>query len=131
MNPFNLLSVISGEYQAILGENLCGIYVHGSLAFGCFNPVNSDIDFIVVVNEPPTLEQKQGLIQTLLRLNPEATEKGFEMSVVLMRDCLNFSHPTPFELHFSNTHLKRAVENLPEYCRTMHGKAPIWPLISP
>jgi streptomycin 3"-adenylyltransferase len=37
MNPSEILSVISREYQLILGENLCGIYVHGSLAFGCFN----------------------------------------------------------------------------------------------
>lgn len=124
MNPFKLLTLINEEYQVVLGENLSGIYVHGSLAFGCFNPFKSDIDFIVVVNEPPTLEQKQALVQTLLRLNPEATKKGFEMSVVLLRDCLNFSHPMPFELHFSNMHLKRAVENLPEYCRTMHGKDP-------
>ncbi|HOP09930.1 MAG TPA: DUF4111 domain-containing protein [Oscillospiraceae bacterium] len=124
MEPFELLNIIKAEYQAVLNENLCGIYVHGSLAFGCFNPVKSDIDFIVVVNEPPTLDQKQALIQTLLQLNPEATKKGFEMSVVLLRDCLNFSHPTPFELHFSNAYLKRAIKNLPEYCRTVHGKDP-------
>ncbi len=124
MEPFELLNIIKNEYQTILKENLCGIYVHGSLAFGCFNPVKSDIDFIVVVNEPPTPEQKQALIQTLLRLNPDATEKGFEMSVVLLRDCRDFSHPTLFELHFSNTHLDKAIENLPEYCRIINGKDP-------
>ena len=41
--------VIHGEYQTILGDNLVGIYVHGSIAFGCFHEEKSDIDFIAVI----------------------------------------------------------------------------------
>ena len=121
MEPSEILSIISNEYQDILGENLCGIYVHGSLAFGCFNWNKSDIDFLVVVYEKLIQSQKEALIRTLLRLNQVAPPKGFEMSVVLYCDCRDFHYPTPFQLHFSNAHIKKIVDNLSEYCRTMNG----------
>ena len=34
--------------QAILGDHFVGLYLHGSLAIGDFNPHRSDIDFVVV-----------------------------------------------------------------------------------
>lgn len=116
-----VLYKISNEYQSILGNNLVGIYVHGSLAFGCFNPNKSDIDFIVVVDNPPTIEEKEDLIKTLLNLTSEAPTKGFEMSVVLLEYCKYFIYPTPFELHFSIAHLQRCKDNLKEYCMSMKG----------
>lgn len=121
MKPLELIERISIEYQNILNENLCGIYLHGSLAFGCFNQAKSDIDFLVVVYDDIKQEQKEALIQTLIRLNEYAPAKGFEMSVVLYNDCKTFIYPTPFLLHFSNAHIKRAGENLEQYCRTMNG----------
>jgi streptomycin 3"-adenylyltransferase len=45
----NILKIIKQEYQTILGDNLVGIYVHGSIAFGCFHEEKSDIDFIAVI----------------------------------------------------------------------------------
>ena len=32
-----LLEEIAGAYASICGDNLVGVYVHGSLAFGCFS----------------------------------------------------------------------------------------------
>jgi streptomycin 3"-adenylyltransferase len=124
MDPAELLSVIDKEYQHILGENLCGIYVHGSLAFGCFNWNKSDIDILVVVYKILTQHEKESCIRLLLRLNPFAPPKGFEMSVVLYQDCRDFNYPTPYQLHFSNSHIMKINNNLSEYCRTMNGKDP-------
>lgn len=115
------LNKIANEYESILGNNLVGIYVHGSLAFGCFNPNKSDIDFIVVVNNAPTVEEKEELIKTLLYLSEEAPAKGYEMSVVLSKFCKHFVYPTPFELHYSIAHLQRCKDNLREYCKSMKG----------
>lgn len=116
-----ILIKIANEYYKILGNNLIGIYVHGSIAFGCFNPNKSDIDFIVVVNNIPSLEEKEALVQTLLCLNEEVPDKGYEMSVVLSRFCKEFIYPTPFELHYSIAHLQRCKDNLREYCISMNG----------
>ncbi len=116
-----ILNRISEEYISILKDNLIGLYVHGSLAFGCFNPRKSDIDFLVVVKNVPTLDEKEKLINVLIELSPMTPPKGLEMSVVRNDICKNFVYPTPFELHFSNTHLERCQENLKEYCETMNG----------
>ncbi len=80
-----LLARVEDIYAEILGD-LVGIYVHGSLAFGCFQWERSDLDFIVVVEEPPALTEKEALIAALLCLTKAAPPKGLEMSVVLRRD---------------------------------------------
>ncbi len=60
-----LLNQISLEYQKILGRRLVGIYVHGSLAFGCYRRERSDIDFLTVTRDPPAPAEKEALIDAL------------------------------------------------------------------
>ncbi len=42
------VNTLRTELQRLLGQNLLGIYLHGSLALGGFQPGRSDIDVIVV-----------------------------------------------------------------------------------
>lgn len=116
MNYNTLLTIISAQYQKLLKENLVGIYIHGSIAFGCFNWDTSDIDFIVVVNTPVTQQLKLKLLEELEKLLINAPKKGFEMSVVLQDYCENFVYPTPYELHFSNSLLQQYLENPLSLC---------------
>lgn len=116
-----LLEIISGEYCSILGDKLVGIYVHGSIAFGCFHWEKSDIDFLVVVKEALVPAEKEKLIEVLMDMENECPPKGFEMSVVLEKNCTSFVYPTPFELHFSKAHIESCRKNMKEYCSTMHG----------
>ena len=124
MNELDLLARICSGYRHILGEKLTGIYLHGSLAFGCFTWDTGDIDFLVVVEEPLNQSEKEALIHVLLDMTPHAPPKGFEMSVVLREDCDPVVHSVPFELHFSNAHKDRAEADLPAYCREMQGMDP-------
>lgn len=105
----------------VFGDNLVGIYIHGSLALGCFNWDNSDIDFIVVLKNAPAQEQKEEYITGILKINKDSPPKGLEMSVVLEKYTRRFVYPTPFELHFSNAHLKSCSDNMGTFCRNMHG----------
>lgn len=123
-DPVRLMRAIQGDFQRILGSNLMGFFVHGSLTMGCFRWEKSDLDFLAVVREAPPLEEKAALIHALLDRTHEAPPKGIEMSVVLEEVCRNFRHPAPFELHFSNMHLDRARENPEQYCREMQGADP-------
>ena len=41
-------------FKEELGDNLVGIYLHGSLAMGRFNPDTSDIDLSLVVADKLT-----------------------------------------------------------------------------
>ena len=42
---------ISKWLNDILKDNYVGVYFHGSLRLGSFNPDKSDLDFIIVVKE--------------------------------------------------------------------------------
>lgn len=117
-----LLDKIKYLISQTFGDNLVGIYLHGSLAFGCFNWDISDIDFIVLLKSAPSQAQKERCIKGLLELNKLSPPKGLEMSVVFESCARDFSYPTPFELHFSNAHLKRCEDDLPAFCRQMHGE---------
>ena len=121
MNEKELLNQISESYYTILGPKLVGIYVHGSIAFGCFNWDKSDIDFLVVINDILTLEEKKSLIKQIIDLEFVSPPKGFEMSVILEKYCKNFVYPTPYELHYSNNYLRQAKSDLDKYCLNMNG----------
>ena len=43
-------------------------------------------------------------------------KKGIEMSVVLKRYCMEFEYPTPFELHYGESHRKRYLDNKDYIC---------------
>ncbi|MBO5220548.1 MAG: DUF4111 domain-containing protein [Clostridia bacterium] len=121
MSEAELLKTIAAGYREILGGAFVGLYVHGSLAFGCFRREVSDLDFIVAVSEPPSDDARIRMIRLLLSLEPEAPAKGFEMSVVLKRYCRNFIYPTPYELHYSIAHREKAMADVAAYCRDMRG----------
>ena len=115
------LNIFAEKSKSILGENLIGIYLHGSLVFGCFNPLKSDIDLILVVKESVSKETKRKFMDMLIFENEKTTKKGIELSIVKEEYCKNFVYPTPFELHFSNMHLKWYKENHEDYIEKMQG----------
>ncbi len=120
----SILDRITAGSREILGENLVGVYLHGSLAMGCFQPRKSDIDLLVVVEGPIPQEQKLDFMELVASLNQEAPEKGIEMSVVRREHCLHFVYPTPFDLHFSPAHLDRFRRDPRGYLRDMQGTDP-------
>ncbi len=124
MNYNKLLNKVVDRYKSELGDNLVGFYVHGSIAFGCFNPLKSDVDFIAVVKDIPSLEQKIDMMRTILDLEDECTEKGFEMSVVLEQHCKNFIYPTPYELHFGRELSEECSRDIVAYCKKWNGADP-------
>ncbi|MBP3040985.1 DUF4111 domain-containing protein [Bacillaceae bacterium Marseille-Q3522] len=107
----DILEKIKIQYTHLLRDNLTGIYVHGSIAFQCFNWDKSDIDFIVVVKQKINVETKLKLLAILESLRTQSPPKGLEMSVVLEKYCEKFMYPTPYELHFSNAWLERYLKD--------------------
>lgn len=121
MNEHQILDRIKTSYQKILTHELTGIYVHGSIAFGCFNWDTSDIDFLVVVRDTLSFHTRMELLKVLLDLEPQCPPKGLEMSVVPESVCRDFQYPTPFLLHYSKAHHDRCAADLQKYCLDMHG----------
>lgn len=99
----------------VIDDNLTGVYLHGSLAMGNFNPVSSDIDILVVVKESLSLETKNVLWTHLQLLSQDAPAKGFELSVVTLNALKNFKYPTPYEFHYSPGMSSSQIEDSGEH----------------
>lgn len=109
------------QSENILKDNLTGIYLHGSIAMGCFNGQKSDIDLIVVVQRELSNAIKRQYMDKIVELNDQASGKGLELSVVRESACNPVIYPTPYELHFSAIHLNRYASDPEEYIEKMKG----------
>ena len=124
MSSLQTDSLIKGfveQSKRILRDNLVGVYLHGSLVMGCFNPQKSDIDLIIVIDKPISDSIKRAYLDTVVQFNALAPKKGIEMSIVLRAVCKPFVYPTPFELHFSAGYLEWYGEDPDDYIREMTG----------
>lgn len=124
MEVERILEKIVSGYRAILGDKLAGVYLHGSLAFGCFTWEKSDVDFIALVYAPLCREEKRAILDLLMALTPVCPPKGLEMSVVLLEEARNFRYPTPFELHFSREWIPAIQADAQKYMDAPHGGDP-------
>ena len=97
--------------KKILNDNYVGVYFHGSLRLGSFNPNKSDLDFIIVVKEKLSAEVKKQIWDKMLENEKIFPKKGFEFSVVLEENCRNIKHPIPYELHGSEAWINRYRED--------------------
>ena len=120
-NDQALLDQFTEETRNILGDELVGVYLHGSAAMGCFNPAKSDLDLLVVVENTMSDDVKHRYMDMVLRLNEQAPPKGLELSILRRSDCAAFVHPMPFELHFSIAHLDWYRRDPGDYVQKMKG----------
>ena len=116
-----LILCFAQESARILGDNLVGVYLHGSAVMGCFNPAKSDLDLLVVTEHGMSDAVKREFMDMVVLLNEEAPAKGIEMSIVRREVCKPFVYPTPFELHFSKMHLGWYRDDTADYIRKMNG----------
>lgn len=94
----------------MLGDNLVGIYLHGSLAMGCFNPERSDIDLLVVTRHVMPIEIKRDMVELLLRSSQ--APQPIEISFLVEPEMHPFRHPLPYDLHYSESWRERYTEAL-------------------
>ncbi|MGX7109544.1 nucleotidyltransferase domain-containing protein [Facklamia miroungae] len=117
-----LLKEFIEQSRNILNDNLVSVYLHGSAVMGCFNNQKSDIDLIVVVNQPLVNSVKKEYMDMVIKYNDLAPEKGIETSIILRKFCDPFIYPTPYDLHFSKIHLERYKANPYKYVLNMNGE---------
>jgi streptomycin 3"-adenylyltransferase len=85
-------------FHVTLGDNLIGVYLHGSLAMGCFNPERSDVDLLVVTGPGMSVETKRRVMETLLASS--GRPRPIELSFLRESDLRPWRHPAPFDLHY-------------------------------
>ena len=99
------LQTLETELQEQLGENLRGIYLHGSLAQGGFQPTRSDIDIIVVSEQSIDAPTQRAIIEMLLRLSK--TPVPLDIYLLAKSVIFPFQQPLLYDLHYSEAQRER------------------------
>ncbi|MFJ7828133.1 aminoglycoside adenylyltransferase domain-containing protein [Psychrobacillus sp. NPDC096623] len=103
---FNLLT----KTQIIIEDRLIGCYLHGSLAMGGFNPDSSDIDLIIITENPLTVKAMRRL--AVLYLENSNRPYPIEVSFLNASQLDNWSFPTPYDFHYSEYWRKRYEDEI-------------------
>lgn len=94
---------IAAALGEVLGDKLIGLYVHGSLATGSFHRERSDIDLLAVTDRKLTPAVREATARMLVRLSDARPTHGdIEVSVIAEEYARAFSHPLPYEVHYSS-----------------------------
>ena len=85
----------------MLGEDLVGMYLHGSAVLGGLRP-HSDIDLIVVSKRRTSTDEKRRLVVLLLELSGWGGSIGrpLELDVVVQSEIRPWRYPPTFDFHF-------------------------------
>lgn len=74
----DLLWLLLAEMRAILGDDLIGLYLDGSLALGDFDPETSDVDFMAAITRPLSPHQ----FAALATLHREIRDNGLALAAL-------------------------------------------------
>lgn len=96
--------------QQLLGDELVGVYLHGSLAMGCFNPTGSDIDLLIVTQNPLTLSQQHGIGK--LTLSNSLNPIGLELSSLAQEYLTDWEHPCRYDYHYGEDWREKLLNEL-------------------
>ena len=97
--------LIAEGVERVLQEDLVGTYLHGSLVFGCCNPMQSDLDLLVVTRAgcgPPRVIFIDELIREVSR-----RPLPLEISILAEPTLRGWRHPARYGLHYSERHRPR------------------------
>ncbi|ALS75863.1 hypothetical protein AUC31_11965 [Planococcus rifietoensis] len=109
----NFIADLMDGINDMIEQPPVGMYLHGSLAMGGFNPNRSDIDLLLVTKRPLSMHHKQELAHFFL----EKSSKPFpiEISSLTLEQLESWSHPTPYDFHFSEYWRERYETELNKY----------------
>ena len=98
------------DLRETLAGNLVGVYLHGSLALGCFNPERSDVDILVITERRMDVETKRRIAEILLRRSADPTP--IEVSFLPENYVNPWQYPTPYDFHHGEDWREKIQEEL-------------------
>ena len=99
------LQTLETKLQSLPGENLLGIYLHGSLAQGGFQPARSDIDILVVSEQGIEPAKRRTIVEMLLRLSKAPIP--LDIYFLAKSAIFPFQQPLPYDLHYNERQRER------------------------
>jgi predicted nucleotidyltransferase len=89
--------------EEIFGDRLAGVYLHGSIALGCYGP-HSDVDVLVAIRRPSTPEERHRLGELCLGVSRASWDDAhclLELDVVVAAE--PWRYPPPLEFHYGES----------------------------
>lgn len=96
------LTAVVDEARAVLGDNLVGAYVGGSIALDGFLPGESDVDLALVVRDPLTDLVKHALVSRLRHEALPCPARGLELVVYRADVAASGTTAPAFELELNS-----------------------------
>lgn len=112
-------------WEESLGDNLVGIYLHGSIALGAFYPPSGDLDLLVVVQHGLDDAVKRTLAAGLLALDHHPCP--LELSVIRLADAKEWHTPGNCVFHYSDfwaSRLREALQHPGTWCYVLDQEFP-------
>ena len=81
------LEELARRVQAVLGDELVGVYAGGSFALGGYEPSRSDLDVAVVIESPLAEEQRHLLVERVSTRRFPARLANWSSSLTSFRPC--------------------------------------------
>lgn len=92
---------IAGTLGELLGEDLVGLYVHGSLASGAFRRNRSNLDLIAVVRRTLPDGLRADVARVLATLSESRPmREDIDVDVLSEQNVRHFEHPMPCEVRY-------------------------------
>lgn len=87
-------------WSAQLCDSLIGVYLHGSIALGCFAEGNSDIDVLIVSGRRIKRDERLTIAREIMEIDGQPSR--LEMSAIFRDDLVPWQYPTPCQFHYSD-----------------------------
>ncbi|MDY5869154.1 MAG: DUF4111 domain-containing protein [Lachnospiraceae bacterium] len=96
----NQINKVVNIWKKHLGDELIGVYLHGSIALDAFNPDSGDIDILVVVKDSIDIQVKLEIARDIIEIDKKPCP--LEMSAVKLSDAKNWKTPGNCVFHYSD-----------------------------
>ncbi len=97
------IAAVVGIVRDVLGDNVLGIYLHGSTGTGRTRPT-SDLDILVVIRDPTTVDQRRALVTRIPAVSGSPEPRGrwrpVELNVVRQAAVNPWRYPPERELQY-------------------------------
>jgi predicted nucleotidyltransferase len=105
MDPNEQAEAVVGLLRDLLGDELIGVYLHGSSVLGGLKP-HSDVDLMAVAGRPMTTDEKHALIGRLMPISGRGDTSGRSRPIelfVLVRDAVRpWRYPPSLDLLYGD-----------------------------
>ena len=110
------IHTVTEIWKKHMGDDLVGVYLHGSIALGAFCPDSGDIDILVVVRDSISATKKLEIARDVIAADQKP--RPLEMSAIKLSDAQHWEHDGNCVFHYSDfwteRYLKRFADETAE-----------------